>query len=441
MIYTSGSTGKPKGVEIGHGSLVNFLESMQREPGMTERDRLLAVTTLSFDIAGLELYLPLVVGAEVAIAPRPAAGDGAALARLWKESGATMMQATPVTWRLLLESGWESAAGMKILCGGEALPRELANRLVAGGGEVWNLYGPTETTIWSTVERVEAGEGGVGIGKPVANTQVYVLDERREPVPVGVTGELYIGGEGLARGYLGRPELTRERFVANPFREGERMYRTGDLARWRAGGRLEYLGRADQQVKLRGHRIELGEIEACLEEMREVRQAVVVVRNNAAGLQRLVAYVVPEKGRALDPKAARQALQAQLPEYMIPSAFVSLDKLPLTPNNKIDRKALPEPDGAGSVTAPYVPPRTEAEQIVAQIWQDLLQNPRVGIHDNFFDLGGHSLLIVQVQNRLRRRFGCEVSLVSLFQHPNVALLAHLIENKLANQGTAVAVGN
>ncbi len=296
VIYTSGSTGKPKGVEIGHRQVVNFLASMQRQPGIGPADRLLAVTTLSFDIAGLELYLPLVSGAEVVIAPRAnAAFDGAALAGMLRDSAITIMQATPVTWRLLLESGWQGTPGLKILCGGEALPRELAERLLATGAEVWNLYGPTETTIWSTLQRVESGPGRVPhIGRPIANTQVYVMDEYGHPVPPGVAGELCLGGDGLARGYLRRPELTAARFVEHPFHSGERLYRTGDLARRLPDGSLECIARVDHQVKLRGFRIELGEIETVLEQQPGISQAVVVIREETAGDQRLTAYVTAQ---------------------------------------------------------------------------------------------------------------------------------------------------
>jgi amino acid adenylation domain-containing protein len=296
VIYTSGSTGKPKGVEITHRSVVNLLASMQVEPGFEAGDRLLAVTTVSFDIAGLELYLPLVSGGQVVIAPRGVVGDGAALAELLEHSRANVTQATPVTWRLLLDAGWRGRAGMKILCGGEALPLELAHRLLETGAEVWNLYGPTETTIWSTVERLEAGAQTVVIGRPVANTQIYLLDENRQLVPAGVSGEMYIGGEGVARGYWRRPELTGERFMENPFRARQRLYRTGDVARWRPDGKLEYLGRADHQVKIRGYRIELGEIESALEQIPEIRQAVSIVREDVAGDPRLLAYVVTRNG-------------------------------------------------------------------------------------------------------------------------------------------------
>ncbi len=419
VIYTSGSTGKPKGVEITHRSVVNLLASMQVEPGVEVGDRLLAVTTVSFDIAGLELYLPLVSGGQVIIAPRGVVGDGAALAELLECSKANLMQATPVTWRLMLDAGWRGRAGMKILCGGEALPLELAHRLLETGAEVWNLYGPTETTIWSTVERLEMGADVVAIGRPVANTQIYLLDENRQLVPAGVNGEMYIGGEGVARGYWRRPELTGERFMENPFRGGQRMYRTGDVARWRRDGRLEYLGRADHQVKIRGYRIELGEIESALEQIPEIRQAVAIVREDVAGDPRLIAYVVTRNRADADPRVLRETLQAQLPDYMIPAAFVTLDAFPLTANQKVDRKALPAP-GSNSIEAGA--PRSPLETQLASLWKHALGIDKVSIRDNFFDLGGHSLLAVRLFSLLDPVFGTlPVSL--LFEAPTIAQMA------------------
>ncbi|MDP9131985.1 MAG: amino acid adenylation domain-containing protein, partial [Nitrospirota bacterium] len=296
VLFTSGSTGHPKGVEIEHRALVNFLRSMQHEPGMACNDVLVALTPLSFDIAGLELYLPLITGARILLASHRQAVDGAWLQRVLDQGPVTIMQATPATWRMVLQSGWQGGRNVKVLCGGESLPRELAQELLARAGSVWNVYGPTETTIWSTVERVGATDRNVAIGRPIANTQVYVLDPNREPVPVGIPGELYIGGTGLARGYRGAPQLTQERFVPSPFREGERLYRTGDQVQWLADGKLDYVGRIDHQVKLRGFRIEPGEIETVLAEDPTVKQAVVMVREDVPGDKRLVAYVVAREG-------------------------------------------------------------------------------------------------------------------------------------------------
>jgi amino acid adenylation domain-containing protein len=432
VIYTSGSTGKPKGVEIRHRSVVNFLASMRRDPGLCESDRLLAVTTLSFDIAGLEFYLPLTTGACVVVAPQSALADGAALARLIRDSRITVMQATPVTWRLLLECGWEGAPGLKILCGGEAVARELADRLLTKGAEVWNLYGPTETTIWSTLHRIDARPGSVPIGKPIANTQVYVLDDRFHLVPQGVPGELYIGGDGLAKGYLRRPELTAERFVPHPFRAGEKLYRTGDLVRWLRDGSLEYIGRVDHQIKLRGFRIELGEIEETLSEHPLVKTCVVVARD-FSGDKRLVAYVVcrPEKPPAV--QELRKYLGTKLPEYMVPRSFVSLDELPRMPNGKVDRKALPAPTIDGSRDRPtLVAPQTEVEKKLSNLWKDVLALDRIGVLDNFFELGGHSLLAVALASKVERTFGKRLPLASFIQAPTIRQFSELLRPTMQN---------
>jgi amino acid adenylation domain-containing protein len=433
VIYTSGSTGRPKGVEIPHGALVNFLTAMARQPGIAPEDILLSVTTHSFDIAGLELYLPLLAGARVVLARREAAADGAALLRLLAGSGATLMQATPATWRLLLAAGWDGAPPLRVLCGGEALPRDLADRLLERAAAVWNLYGPTETTIWSTAGRVRpgapAGSTVLSIGRPIANTSIHVVDRAGRPVAIGAPGELLIGGRGLARGYRGRPDLTAERFVPDPWRgePGARLYRTGDLARFRTDGEIELLGRLDHQVKIRGFRIELGEVEAALSAHPDVRQAVVVARPDASGLQRLVAYAVFGASRTPGAAELRRDLASRLPEPFVPSLFVALDRLPLTANGKVDRKALPDPEPApGEAPAADALPRSTLERAIADIWREVLKVQRVGLHDNFFDLGGHSLLAAQVHASLREAAGAEVSMVDLFRYPTVASLARFL---------------
>jgi amino acid adenylation domain-containing protein len=433
VIFTSGSTGRPKGVQVVHQGVVNFLETMRQQPGLRSHDTLLAVTTLAFDIAALELFLPLSVGARLVLLSRETTMDGQRLALQPASSGATVMQATPATWRLLLEAGWAGNQQLNILCGGEALPRELAEQLRDRGSALWNLYGPTETTIWSAVLKVKPGDGPVPIGPPIANTQIYVLDVHLQPVPVGVPGELYIGGAGLARGYLHQPELTAEKFVPHPFspEPGARLYRTGDLARYRPDGTLEFLGRLDQQVKLRGFRIELGEIEACLCQHPAVREGVVTAREDVPGERRLVAYVVANQAPAPPLSDLRRFLQATLPDYMVPTAFVFLDTLPLTPNGKVDRRALPAPEGGRpELDATYVAPRSEVEQSIAAVWQELLHIDRVGLHDNFFDLGGHSLLLVQVHSKLRRVFQTDIAIIDLFQYPTInALTTYLSQKK------------
>ena len=442
VIYTSGSTGKPKGVQVTHGALANFLQSMKKLTAMGEQDALLAVTTLSFDIAALEVFLPLAVGARVELVERDVAADGEQLADRLADPGITFFQATPATWRMLLEAGWEGKPGLTMLCGGEALPRPLADRLVGKGKVLWNVYGPTETTIWSSAWQVEAGEGAISIGRPIANTQLYVLDKWSRPAPVGVAGELYIGGAGLARGYLGRPALTAERFLPDPFgaEPGGRIYRTGDLARWRGDGNLECLGRVDHQVKVRGFRIELGEVEAALSSHPQVREAAVAAREDSTGETSLAAYVVPRGDSGPVPVAdLRQWLLASLPEYMVPSAFVQLDALPLTPNGKVDRNALPDPQQARAGSGGrYVPPRGPVEEAIVGLWAESLGVGRVGAHDNFFELGGHSLMAIQLIARMRHTFGVEPPLKDFVEEPTVARLARLVEDALAGDSAPQA---
>lgn len=449
VIYTSGSTGKPKGVQITHRSVVNFLNSMRHRPGLTNQDGLLAVTTPSFDIAALELFLPLTVGGRVIIASREMAADGVLLARLLGETRASVMQATPATWRMLIEAGWPGQPGLKMLCGGETLPVELAERLLQLGGELWNMYGPTETTIWSTVKRVECADELITIGRPIDNTQIYILDGKMQPVPLGVVGDLYIGGDGVARGYLNRQELTHERFVLNPFssKSGVRLYKTGDLARFRPNGEIVFLGRSDNQVKLRGFRIELGEIEAALAGHLAVDQAVVAARPDKMGETSLAAYLIFKSGVDQPTSGELRAfLRQSLPDYMLPSWIISLDSLPLTPNGKIDRHALPTPDQKRSVsTAEYVPPRNSLEAELAEICAEVLglspdsERPGVGVHDNFFDLGGHSLLGARLIFRLREQYQVELPLRHLFAEPTVAGLARAIE--IAREGGDTTGGN
>ncbi len=434
VIYTSGSTGKPKGVEIPHAALANLLASMRTILGIAPDDALLALTTLSFDIAALELLLPLVSGARVELVDRETAADATGLIERFKHPEIRFVQATPATWRMLLDAGWRGKPGLTMLCGGEAMPRALADRLLDKGSTLWNVYGPTETTIWSSAWRVEPGDGPISIGKPIAETQFYVLDRRMRPAPVGVTGELHIGGVGLARGYRGRPALTAEQFIPDPFarRPGARLYRTGDLARWRPDGTLECLGRVDHQVKIRGFRIELGEIESVLAAHPAVREAAVVTRPDASGAMGLAAFLVPGAGE-MDPVPAdlRTWLQSRLPEYMIPSVFVAIKSMPMTSNGKIDRKALPEPSHARQAEGPgFVPPRGPIEEALAETWADLLGASRIGAHDSFFDIGGHSLMVMTMLARVRGLFEIEVPLKDFVEGPTLANLARLVERAL-----------
>jgi myxalamid-type polyketide synthase MxaB len=432
VLYTSGSTGKPKGVAIPHVAVANLLRSMQREPGFTARDRLLAVTTLSFDIAGLELYLPLVSGGTTVIASREDNYDPARLMQRIRQSQCTVMQATPATWRALLDAGWEGSTTLKLLCGGEALPSDLAQALLPRCAQLWNMYGPTETTIWSTIHQVTSVHCPVPIGRPIDNTQVFILDGHRQLAPAGIVGELYIGGSGLARGYFDRPELTAERFVGHPFAANQRLYRTGDLARWLPDGNLECLGRVDHQVKIRGFRIEPNEVESALARHPAVAQCVVDAREDSHGDKILVAYAEPQPaGSALPVSDLRAYLAKDLPAYMIPSAFVALEKLPVTPNGKIDRRALPAPSFNQVQPAPesVVTPRTETEKALAAIWSDLLEVECIGIHDNFFDLGGHSLLAAKLTARVEKAFGRTLSLAAVFQAPTIQHLAALVSEQ------------
>lgn len=444
VIYTSGSTGQPKGVQIQHRSAVNLLNAVAQEPGLTAEDTLLSVTSLSFDIAVSEIFLPLSVGAKLVLVSREVAADGTQLLKALTTSRATFMQPTPVTWRLLLAAGWQGSPQLKMISTGEALPKDLANQLLPKGACLWNLYGPTETTIWSTGYKVRAGNKAIGIGCPLANTQIYILDSHLQPVPIGISGELYIGGEGLARGYLNRPDLTAEKFISNPFSPNpkSRLYKTGDLARYLPDGHIEYLGRIDYQVKLRGFRIELGEIETALLQHPEVKEGVVIIREDTPNENNLVGYIVAKTGQdSLQViSQLRRFLKQQLPDFMVPTIFMALEVMPLTPNGKVDRKALPKPDASRpELEANYVAPRTPIEQQITDIWTQVLNVKRVGIYDNFFELGGYSLVGIQVVSRLRQALQVEILMSNLFELPTVADLAERVETlRWATQGVQAA---
>ncbi|MDZ7968662.1 MAG: amino acid adenylation domain-containing protein [Nostoc sp. DedSLP03] len=428
VIYTSGSTGRPKGVQIQHESLVNFLFSFQEKLGLTAADTLVAVTTVSFDIAGLELFLPLISGARLVLADKDTTRDGFKLAQLLQTSQATVMQATPTTWRLLLAAGWQPSDDFRVLCGGEAIPVDLAASLLNLKVNLWNVYGPTETTIWSTIKEIKLLQDAYSIGRGIANTSIYIWDNAGNPVPEGIVGELLIGGAGLARGYRQRPDLTAQRFVPNPLaaNPGERLYRTGDLARWLPNGEIEFLGRSDYQVKIRGFRIELGEIETVLETHPAIAQAIVQAIDDTVAGKKLVTYLVV-KSEAEKPtlETLQSYILAKLPDYMLPDSWVFLDAMPLTPNNKLDRLALPLPnqfDGQVDYTAP----RNAIEEALTYIWQEILQVERVGIIDNFFQLGGHSLLAAQVHARIRKVFLIDLELRELFDTVTIEKMAQLL---------------
>jgi amino acid adenylation domain-containing protein len=435
VIYTSGSTGRPKGVLLPHRALASLLTDLRKRFSLSSADTVVAVSSFAFDISISELLAPLTQGAAIQIAPHAIASDGVRLAKLLTSSAATFFDATPTTHQLLLSAGWQGSPKLTVICTGEAMPKQLAAELVGRCGQLWNGYGPSETTVWSSFWPVPAALGKVLIGRPIANTQLYILDRQLRPVPIGVTGELHIGGAGLARGYLNRPELTAQKFIRNPFspEPGARLYKTGDLARYLPDGNIEFLGRIDHQVKLRGFRIELGEIESVLSSHSAVAACTVLAREDVPGDKRLVAYIVAQPGHTVDSQVLRQHLSLKLPDYMLPTAFVLLDALPLTPNGKVDRKALPAPSFVRG-TDSFVPPSTEAERVIAGVWSEVLGLTSVGVHDDFFAIGGHSLLATQVISRLRQLFLVEVPLVRLFEERTIARLATRIEQLQLSHG-------
>ncbi|MCH9696801.1 MAG: amino acid adenylation domain-containing protein [Gammaproteobacteria bacterium] len=431
VIYTSGSTGKPKAVQISHHNIVNFMLTMSKAPGIDTDDRLLAVTTLAFDIAALELFLPLTTGATVVLADAQQSADGYALQTLLQEHDITMMQATPASWRLLLASGWQGHSQFKALCGGEALPPSLAEQLQERAGQVWNVYGPTETTVWSSRYLLKKS-GQVLLGEGLANTRLYVVDEQLNLVPDGFPGELMIAGDGVARGYQNRCGLTAERFIPDPFAEdGSRMYRTGDQVRRYADGSVDYLGRLDFQAKIRGYRIELGEIEACMEALSEVDQAVVVIDQSRQDHQQLMVYY---RGQEQTPQALRDHLSGHLPGYMIPSEFIHVEQFALTHSGKVDRKRLPKPQ-VNTHRQDIAKARTQTQKQLLVIWQQVLQRDSISIDDNFFDLGGHSLLLMQVWNVLEEH-DLNVQTVDLFRYPTIAKLAAYLDSSQSHRHQA-----
>ncbi len=438
IIYTSGSTGRPKGVETTHRGVSNLLAYMRNRPGTTPDDVIVSVATHAVDLPVPDFYLTLMVGARLVLVPRDATMDGVELADWMARTGATAIAGTATTLQLLVDAGWEGSTALKISAGGEALPRALAEELRPRCGSLWNVYGPTETTVWSSVLELERGDGSPPIGGPLWNTTFYVLDAQQQPVPIGVPGELHIGGDGLARGYLNRPELTAEKFVADPFSDeaGSKLYRTGDLVRWRDDGTLEFLGRVDLQVKLRGFRIELEEIEAVLTAHPDVGGAAAAVFEHSPGDQRLVAYVVPADGGSLDVEELRRLCKTRLAPYMVPSAFVQLGEFPTTPNRKLDRRALPAPDGIRpELEQSYVAPETPVEESLAAVWREVLGVDRVGVDDDFFDLGGHSLLAVKMLARVQESLAIELALPTVFEHSTVRELADVVASVMRGEAS------
>ncbi|MBC7428212.1 MAG: amino acid adenylation domain-containing protein [Bacteriovorax sp.] len=440
VIYTSGSTGNPKGVQLTHGSVTNFLLSMNETISFNENDKILAVTTLSFDISVLELYLPLISGGTIYLSSSAEAVDGASLKNILNNKNISIMQATPSTWRLLLASGWKGNKNIKVLCGGEAFPIDLAKTLIPMCGAVWNMYGPTETTVWSACKKLSLDDSFITVGKPIANTSLYILDDNRHMKPIGATGELFIGGYGLAKGYFGRDDLTAERFLPDPFFTGEKMYATGDLARFTVDGEIECLGRNDGQVKVRGYRIELGEIEAAIQKIHEVQEVAVITSEYRPGDVRIFAYLATTNNRALDERMLREVLSKKLPSYMIPSHFTYMSAIPKTLNGKMDKKSLPKVQASAilnnqSVSVTEQRPSTAAiiannHETLRQIWKEVLGVTELKNSDNFFDIGGNSLLAVQMFSKIAGVFKINLPLSTLIESDNFDSFANNLESKL-----------
>lgn len=417
VIYTSGSTGRPKGVEIPHHALLNFLLAMKDLTQFSSADSVLAITTPSFDISAFELFLPLISGGVVELAEEGLAADGIGLAKRIERCKPSFVQATPSTWKALLAAGWGGDRTLKAAAAGEAISREVAERLIPKVGELWNFYGPTETTVYSVAVRIASEPGEpVRIGRPLANTQTYILDGQDAPVPIGVTGELCIGGDGLARGYVKAPELTAEKFVANPFRPGQRMYRTGDFARYLANGDIVWLGRIDQQVKIHGYRVELGEIETALRTIAGIRDAVVTTWVDGGGDKQLVAHLIADAPLVDSVAGIRERLKELLPQAVIPPFYVFTERFPVSPAGRIDRAALPPPKPGERPQANGGPPVTSTERLLADIWAKLLSVPvvQIGRDDDFMELGGHSLLMTQLMVDVRKVFGVTFGLRDFF---------------------------
>jgi amino acid adenylation domain-containing protein len=421
IMYTSGSTGQPKGVMVSQHSLANFLWSMYQQPGIDKNDIVMSVTPISFDIAGLELFLPLIAGARVVIASKEMLSNPLLIGEALKNDKVTIMQATPATWQLLIETGWKGQPGLKALCGGETLTRKLADQLLERVDELWNMYGPTETTVWSSVNKIAKGNSAITIGQPIGNTQLYILDHNLQPVPVGVTGELHIGGEGVAIGYLNNGRLTNEKFIQDRFssKTGRRLYKTGDRARYLPDYSIELLGRNDDQVKINGHRIELGEIAVTMMQHPLIQEAIAVVRNETNGDKRLAVYYVPAQNTVPDESELQDFARKRLPSFMMPAVFVRLASIPLTPHGKIDRRSLPTPE---AIRTGYVGPRNRIEEILISIWQDVLNVEEIGINDNFFDAGGASIQSLEMVAKANMS-GLRLSVENIFEYQTIGELA------------------
>lgn len=435
IIYTSGSTGKPKGVTITHKNLVNFLFSMSLSPGIKEADRLLSITTISFDIAGLELFLPLANGATLILADDETASDSWLLLDLIKNKDISILQATPTTWQMLLDSEWNQALPIKALCGGEAMPINLAQQLLERCMELWNVYGPTETTIWSTIKQIKQNETTITIGKPIANTQIYLLNDNNDLVKPGSVGEIGIAGDGVAQGYLKRPKLNSEKFIPNPFSKNPdaKLYKTGDLGKLLPNGEILCLGRADQQVKIRGHRIELGEIETVLDGFSNIKQSVVIVKNIGDD-PKIIAYLKPSSKDQQDSNAVRKQLEGLLPDILIPSIYMWIENFPVTPNGKIDKKNLPNPINSRPETSSIIKqPKTKLEKLIADVWIKFLNIPVISLDDNFFEIGGSSIIAQKTIALLRKKLNTEIPLIKIFQHPTILKLSDYLNEHINSE--------
>jgi amino acid adenylation domain-containing protein len=430
ILYTSGSTGEPKGVAVKHSGLLNLLLSVKNSPGISENDVMLASTTISFDIAELEIFLPLISGATMVMADADTVKDGRSLLDIAKSEHITIMQGTPFMWHTMLEAGWTEALPITIFCGGEAMAKELAEKLLTRCKVLWNMYGPTETTIYSIIKKISPKDEVITIGKPVLNTQVYLLDEGMNKVAAGEVGEIYIAGAGVAKGYINKPELTDEKFIADPFSAvaGQKMYKTGDLGKVLDNGDIQCLGRTDYQIKIRGYRVETEEIEHQLRLQKNIKAALVVLYKDTLANMHLVAYIVPE-GTFKDADIIEQAktwkdeLKSSLPAYMVPNAYVGIPAIPLMVNGKIDRKALPEPAIEKGIANAFEAPQTEIEILLADIFLQNIAITRIGVNDNFFDLGINSLVAVKIMIQVEKQFGKRLPLAALLKYPTIKQLA------------------
>jgi amino acid adenylation domain-containing protein len=425
IIYTSGSTGNPKGVEIDHSSLFNFLLSIKEKLNITAQDLLFSVTTYSFDISILEFFLPLISGAEIYIANQVLLSDPKEVCNKIAAIKPTLIQATPSFYQMLFDAGWQGDKNIKILCGGDSLNDKLAEKIFLNASEFWNMYGPTETTIWSSTKKIEGPLDTLNIGTPIHNTKFYILDDAMNMQAIGIAGNIFIGGAGLAKGYYNNLALTKERFITNPFNNEELIYNTGDLGRWLPDGNIGFLGREDHQVKIRGHRIELGEIELVLSQYSQSIKQVVVDAKEINENKVLVAYFISDN--ELDKSELRNYLQTKLPEYMLPNYFVNIDVLPLTANGKIDRKALPEITAEDFIKKEYKSPSNSTEEKLVEIWQEVLGVEKIGITDDFFELGGHSLIVMKLKSIIENHFLIKITTVDVFNNPTIQGVALLIK--------------